>query len=191
MAVTHLTPAVADSAFVEQDAGGQLAPLAHRGRSGWAAQRRVIARMSARDVLRASVRAHRPCERRRARCPTVLVVPGVLRFRYLENHDGAWTSIARVPERIRRPVLVILTGVALGALASLLFTGASVLGLAWAAGGLIGNLVDRLRLGYVVDFVEFDVGPVAVPILNVADIGLGLGLLLLALRGLGGARREP
>jgi|SRR5579871_1930690 len=50
---------------------------------------------------------------------------------------------------------------------------------ALALGGALGNLLDRLRLGYVVDF--FDVRIIHWPIFNVADsaITLSIGLLLL------------
>ncbi|MGI6553251.1 MAG: signal peptidase II [Bacillota bacterium] len=49
------------------------------------------------------------------------------------------------------------------------------LGLAMALGGATGNLLDRLRFGYVVDFLDFRVWPV----FNLADtaIVLGVGLL--------------
>jgi signal peptidase II len=46
-------------------------------------------------------------------------------------------------------------------------------------GGAVGNLVDRLRFGYVVDFLDFRVFPV----FNVADTAIvtGVGLLFLYL----------
>lgn len=43
--------------------------------------------------------------------------------------------------------------------------------------GAIGNLVDRLRYGYVVDFLDFRIWPV----FNVADTSITIGALLLAL----------
>ncbi|MBQ7502908.1 signal peptidase II [bacterium] len=61
-------------------------------------------------------------------------------------------------------------------------------GMAFAAaclvlGGAIGNLLDRLRFGYVVDFIDLKVWP----IFNVADIALtvGMGLLFLMMLGVG------
>ena len=48
--------------------------------------------------------------------------------------------------------------------------------LALQLGGAIGNLADRLRLGYVVDFIDLRVWPV----FNVADIAVTGGILLLA-----------
>jgi signal peptidase II len=55
------------------------------------------------------------------------------------------------------------------------------LGLALVLGGAIGNLYDRITLGYVVDFLYFHYRELAWPAFNVADsaICVGVGLLLL------------
>lgn len=47
-------------------------------------------------------------------------------------------------------------------------------------GGAIGNLIDRVRLGYVVDFVDIGAGSVRWPVFNVADSAVTLGVILLA-----------
>lgn len=54
-------------------------------------------------------------------------------------------------------------------------------GLALVLGGAIGNLYDRLTLGYVVDFLSFHINGLYWPAFNVADsaICVGVGLLLL------------
>lgn len=54
-------------------------------------------------------------------------------------------------------------------------------GLALVLGGAIGNLYDRLTLGYVVDFLFFHIDALYWPAFNVADsaICVGVGLLLL------------
>ena len=54
-------------------------------------------------------------------------------------------------------------------------------GLALVLGGAIGNLYDRITLGYVVDFLNFHVNNYYWPAFNVADsaICVGVGLLLL------------
>lgn len=47
--------------------------------------------------------------------------------------------------------------------------------LALIVGGAIGNLIDRLRLGYVVDFLDFRIWPV----FNVADSAISIGTIVL------------
>ena len=46
-------------------------------------------------------------------------------------------------------------------------------------GGAIGNMIDRLRLGYVVDFVDGGIGNVRWYTFNVADAAISLSILLL------------
>jgi len=47
-------------------------------------------------------------------------------------------------------------------------------------GGAIGNLIDRIRLGWVVDFIDLGVGSFRWPVFNVADSAVTLGVLFLA-----------
>ncbi len=47
--------------------------------------------------------------------------------------------------------------------------------LAVLAAGIIGNLIDRVRLGYVIDFINFKIWP----IFNLADVFLTLPLIYL------------
>jgi signal peptidase II len=51
--------------------------------------------------------------------------------------------------------------------------------LGFLLGGAIGNMVDRLRLGYVVDFVDIGIGPTRFYTFNVADSAISLAILLL------------
>ncbi|GKU78386.1 signal peptidase II [Paenibacillus sp. L3-i20] len=56
-----------------------------------------------------------------------------------------------------------------------------LLGLALVLGGAIGNFVDRVRFGEVVDFFKFNFGSYTFPIFNIADSAIvcGVGLILL------------
>ena len=46
-------------------------------------------------------------------------------------------------------------------------------------GGILGNLADRLFIGYVRDFISFKFGNYYFPTFNIADIGITVGVLLL------------
>ena len=46
-------------------------------------------------------------------------------------------------------------------------------------GGALGNLYDRLLLGYVIDFIEIHYGNFFWPIFNIADISISIGIILL------------
>ncbi|MCG3200231.1 MAG: Lipoprotein signal peptidase [Gammaproteobacteria bacterium] len=62
------------------------------------------------------------------------------------------------------------------------------LALSLVLGGTLGNLVDRMALGYVVDFLDFHAGGRHWPAFNVADTSITLGALFLILDTL---RRQP
>jgi signal peptidase II len=52
-----------------------------------------------------------------------------------------------------------------------------VLGL--VLGGTLGNLLDRIRLGYVTDFISVGIGSLRWPTWNVADASIVVGILAL------------
>ncbi len=52
-------------------------------------------------------------------------------------------------------------------------------GLALVLGGAVGNLIDRVTLGYVTDFIQVWFGDWAFPSFNVADAGISVGAALL------------
>jgi signal peptidase II len=56
-------------------------------------------------------------------------------------------------------------------------------GLALILGGALGNLIDRLRFGQVVDFIDFHVRGYHWPAFNVADSAITIGAALLILEG--------
>ncbi|MGB9716037.1 MAG: signal peptidase II [Thermodesulfovibrionales bacterium] len=55
------------------------------------------------------------------------------------------------------------------------------LGFSLIIGGAIGNLIDRLRYGWVVDFIDFSVGRFHWPAFNVADSALTIGVIVILL----------
>jgi signal peptidase II len=56
-------------------------------------------------------------------------------------------------------------------------------GLALILGGALGNLIDRLRFGQVVDFLDFHAAGWHWPAFNVADSAITVGAVLLILDG--------
>jgi signal peptidase II len=66
-------------------------------------------------------------------------------------------------------------------------------GLALVLGGAIGNLIDRIMLGYVTDFIQVWFGAWAFPSFNIADAGISVGAALLIIDALffSGRDEEP
>jgi signal peptidase II len=67
-----------------------------------------------------------------------------------------------------------------------------VLGLGLVLGGAVGNLLDRIRFGYVVDFADLHFGDIR-PFLvfNVGDAAITIGVLILLARALLVRDRKP
>lgn len=61
--------------------------------------------------------------------------------------------------------------------------------LAFILGGAIGNVIDRVRLGHVIDFIQVYYGDWFFPAFNAADSAITLGVAILLIDGLFGARR--
>ena len=113
------------------------------------------------------------------------VIPGFFSLTYVQNTGGAFglfhalqsgtmglaaasvvASVVIVAYAVRaRQPLPNLLAVALGG----------------ALGGALGNLIDRVRLGHVVDFLDVHIGTHQWPVFNVADSAICVGVALLAL----------
>ncbi|HEX6738567.1 MAG TPA: signal peptidase II, partial [Vicinamibacteria bacterium] len=65
------------------------------------------------------------------------------------------------------------------------------LALALVIGGAVGNLIDRARLGYVIDFVDVFWGTYHWPAFNVADSAISVGVVLLVFDILRHPHGEP
>ncbi len=46
-------------------------------------------------------------------------------------------------------------------------------------GGIFGNLIDRIRLGYVIDYFDFNFGAYNYPVFNIADICIVVGAIII------------
>ncbi|MDH5376991.1 MAG: signal peptidase II [Gammaproteobacteria bacterium] len=65
------------------------------------------------------------------------------------------------------------------------------LSLAMILGGAIGNVIDRVRFGYVVDFLDFYWGDAHFPAFNIADSAISVGAVLLILTSFFGSEGKP
>jgi len=60
----------------------------------------------------------------------------------------------------------------------------TALPLAFVIGGALGNLIDRIRFGHVVDFIQVYIGSWPFPSFNIADSAISVGAVLLVFFGL-------
>jgi signal peptidase II len=121
---------------------------------------------------------------RNLRLRDVTVIRGVLNFVYAENPGIAFGQLQEGGAFGRWFFVVLASLAALAVLFYFLRTARNddrVLGAcALLLAGIVGNLTDRLRLGFVVDFILLHVGQYHWPTFNVADASITVGALLLA-----------
>jgi signal peptidase II len=119
----------------------------------------------------------------------VVLVPNYLELRYAENCGAAFGVLDRGPAWVR---LALFGPAALAATLGLFWLFVTGYGgrlfafsVPLIASGALGNLIDRFRLGYVIDFVRFHLQDSFVwPTFNIADATITVGVALLLIEGL-------
>lgn len=120
------------------------------------------------------------------------VIPGFFSLQFVYNPGAAFGVLAN-----QRWLFVLVTLVAVGAMLYVILrrpegrVGVVPWALGLLLGGAIGNLIDRIRFGEVVDFLLFYWREYRFPNFNVADMGITVGVSLLVLHlTLNGEREE-
>jgi signal peptidase II len=109
---------------------------------------------------------------------SIVVIQDFLNLTYVENDGAAWGIFSG-----NRWFLIIISIIAIYAVikyflldvnvTKIEFTGYSLL-----LGGIIGNLIDRIFNGYIVDFIEFIFGNYHFPVFNIADMAIVIGVVM-------------
>lgn len=113
------------------------------------------------------------------------VVPHFFNLTYVRNTGAAFGLLSRAPESFRIPFFIIIPLVALTVII-LIFKKTKetellmITSLSLILGGAIGNFIDRVRFGYVVDFIDFHwFNKYHWPAFNIADTAIVIGVALL------------
>jgi len=115
---------------------------------------------------------------------TFVLISGLFHFTYIRNTGAAFGMLANLDPAIRTPFFYIVPTLALSVIAWIYvrLTDEDKLlkcSLAFVVGGAIGNFIDRIRYGYVVDFFDFHVRDNHFPAFNVADMAISFGVILM------------
>ncbi len=115
---------------------------------------------------------------------SVPLIPPVLSLTYVQNTGAAFG----VFKGYQHVLIVLSVAVVVWIVREWLRRPPSVRAMQWGCalvmGGAIGNLIDRVRLGYVIDFIDLRVWPV----FNLADSAITIGVSLLIWHALFGSR---
>jgi signal peptidase II len=113
---------------------------------------------------------------------SVPIIASFFHLTLVYNTGAAFGLLAHMPAWFRQPFFLVATGVAVFAL--LLFlrridraNHPIVIAIAAIIGGAVGNLIDRLRYGQVIDFLDFHWRGYHWPAFNVADTCITLGVI--------------
>ena len=115
---------------------------------------------------------------------SIPLVSGYFDLTFVLNPGAAFSLLATLPERIRTPFFICIS-IAAAVLITVYRARylrqhrlASV-SLGLILGGAIGNLIDRVRYGVVVDFLDVHAHQYHWPVFNVADSAISVGVTLL------------
>jgi signal peptidase II len=134
--------------------------------------------------------------------PPLTVIPGFFNLTFSRNTGGVFGLLAGAPSFARRALFVGVTAIALGVIVVFLRRWGResrllTVALSLVAGGAVGNLLDRLRFGSVVDFIDWYWGSHHWYTFNVADSAISTGAVLLVVHSLlpeasaAGTRPDP
>jgi signal peptidase II len=112
------------------------------------------------------------------------VIPGFFNLTHVRNRGAAFGILANLPGAWRSAFFITVTIAAVVVIAVLIRkTHERLLVIAFSliAGGAVGNVIDRVRYGEVVDFIQWYVRSYYWPSFNVADSAISIGVGLLAI----------
>lgn len=123
----------------------------------------------------------------------VPIIEGLFNLTLVYNPGAAFGMFGNLPDPYRRFVLAFVSLVALMVVVRFMIREArhdriSQLALVAILSGAVGNIIDRVRLDAVIDFLDFYWGNHHWPAFNVADSAISIGVTVLMLRVLFGRR---
>ena len=118
---------------------------------------------------------------------SVEIVPNFIHITYIRNTGAAFGFLAGDRSMVRMAFFILISAVAIGCISYLLKTVRPqqkmlIVSLSLILGGAVGNLIDRLLMGEVIDFIDLHWYQYHWPAFNVADSAITIGVVLLFLQ---------
>ena len=106
----------------------------------------------------------------------IVVISDLFKFWYRENNGAAW-SILQGYRWVLLAISVLMLALLIWNRAEFMKNGLwGRLALALLVGGILGNFIDRLCYGYVIDFIQVYIGNYPFPTFNIADSAICIGV---------------
>lgn len=114
---------------------------------------------------------------------SIVVIPGFFNLTHIHNPGGAFGFLAGQSFAVRHLMFVVVSLLATGLIFWFYYKTPPThpflaAGFALIFGGAIGNLIDRLRFGKVVDFLDLYVSGWHYPSFNIADSAISVGIAI-------------
>lgn len=106
------------------------------------------------------------------------VIDGFFNLVYVRNDGAAWNLLSGQSWLLITISLGVLLFLAIKGRAELMRTRFTQILYGLLLGGIAGNLVDRIRFGWVTDFLDFQFGSYHYPSFNLADAAICVGAIL-------------
>lgn len=106
----------------------------------------------------------------------ITIIDGFFHILHVGNTGAAWSLFAGQPTMLALLAVFTLAAIFYWRRTLDLHTRPVQLAFGLLCGGIIGNLVDRLIHGHVIDFLDFHFGDYIYPTFNIADAGICLGV---------------
>jgi signal peptidase II len=115
---------------------------------------------------------------------SIEVIPNFAHLTYLRNTGAAFGFLAGSRSSLRVVFFILISAVAIGCIVYLLKSlrpqqKILTVSLSLILGGAIGNLIDRVRLGEVIDFIDLHWYHIHWPAFNMADSAITIGVIML------------
>ena len=110
---------------------------------------------------------------------SVFVINNFFSITYTHNYGGAWSLFSDSTILITVISIIVIIGIIIYLSKKKINNKIESLGYAFLLGGAIGNLIDRIIYGYVIDFLDFNIFGYNFPIFNIADMGIVIGIFLI------------
>jgi signal peptidase II len=115
---------------------------------------------------------------------SIEIVPNFVHLTYIRNTGAAFGFLAGSRSTLRMAFFLLVSIVAIACIIYLLknlrpHRNIPTVSLSLILGGAIGNLIDRLRMGEVIDFIDLHWHRLHWPAFNVADSAISIGVILL------------
>lgn len=109
---------------------------------------------------------------------TINVIPNIFYITNLENRGAAWSMFSGSRFFLVTCALIALFVIYYFFIKNKKISKPKKVYYGLLFGGILGNLVDRIIHGYVIDFIGVYIGTYAFPIFNIADIAIVIGSIL-------------